>query len=225
MEKKEEKDIKNEEQVKEIKKEDNKEVKKEEKKKDNKVKGENKKKSKKGLIIAISVIVVVVALISFATYMLVSFINSPKTMLEATLTELKSGDTTQQMLASLLEEQNFDENTQKLFFERLEWNILSVEEEGDTATVEIEITNKDFKAIIGNYMQRIIKAAFSGEELKEEDIANYLIEELGNSEIQNVTTVQNVVLEKQDNQWKIKDKNNFASILLPGFNEALEAYN
>ena len=122
-------------------------------------------------------------------------------------------------------ENNFNAEAQKLLFEKLEWKVLEEKEEGDKATVEVEITNKDFKTIIGNYMQKALKAAFSGQNVNEEEMTNYLMEELRNEEIQVVTNKNSISLEKTDGKWKIVEEDNFVNAVLPGLYEAISAFN
>ena len=151
--------------------------------------------------------------------------ETPKDTVEKMLKDLKSGSYSQEMLASAFQEETFNEEAQKLLFDKLEWKIQSEKEEGETATVEVEITNKDFKTILSNYMQKAVKAAFSGQNVNEDEMTNYLIEELKNEEIQTVTTNQTIKLEKKDGKWEPKQDNDFINILLPGFNEAISAFN
>lgn len=222
VEKKEEKKATDKKTTAEVKKENKKqEVSKDTKKKFEKAKGE-KKKTNNGVMIALAIVVVVLIAALVCVFLME---DSPKKSVETMLRDLKSGNYSQGILANLLEEENFDQETQKLLFEKLEWKIQNVKEEGDRATVEVEITNKDFKTIINNYMQKILKVAFSGQEVNEEEMTNYLIEELNNDEIQTVTSNQSIVLEKKDGKWEVTEENDFVSILLPGFNEAISAFN
>lgn len=218
-EKKEEKKVADKKAATEVKKE---EVKKETKKQEAPKKDDGKKKkSNTGIIIGVVVVALVV--IAALAYMFL-MVDSPKKTVETMLSDLKTGNYSQSILANVLDEEDFDQEAQRLLFDRLEWKILNVNEEGNRATVEVEITNKDFKTIMGNYMQRIIKAAFSGQEVNEEEMTNYLIDELNNSEIQNVTSNQSIILEKKDGKWKATEENDFVNILLPGFNEAINSF-
>lgn len=231
----ENKEVKKEEQQKEPKKEETskeikKEVKKEEPKKTTqkttnktfeKSKVENKK-TNNGIIIAI---VAVVAIVIIAIFACINMVDSPKKVVENIFQELKSGNTSQSVLASAFEEENFNEETKKLLFDKLEYKIKEVKEEGDTAIVKVEVTNKDFKTAINNYMQKAIKAAFSGGLSNEEDATNYLIEELNSSELQTVTSEQTITLKKQDGKWEVSEENDFVTIFLPGFEEALSSFN
>ena len=80
--------------------------------------------------------------------------------------------------------------------------------------------------IIGNYMQKVIQLAFSGQNVQEEEMTNYLMEELRNQEVQTITSNQSISLEKRDGQWQIvTEKSELVNVLLPGFNEAISAFN
>lgn len=185
-------------------------------------KGENKKNNKVvmiGVIVAIMVIVAVIVGMSLMK-------DSPKKIVENTLKDLKTGSNSEQMLSGLLQgEEGIDAEAQKLIFEKLEWKVLKVNEEGDTATVELEVTNKDFKTIMQNYMQKALKIAFSGQTITEEEMTNYLVEELKNEEVGTVTVNQSIQLKKQDGKWEIADEESFASAVLPGLQEAISTFN
>ena len=192
------------------------------KKKFQKTKGASPKIDNKIIIGAVVAVVVIIAIM--ACVFLMS--DSPKKVVENMLSDLKSGNYDQEMLGNALQEEGFNEEAQKLFFDKLAWKVQNVKTEGDRATVEVEITNKDFKAIMGNYMQKVLKVAFSGQNIDQEEMMNYLVEELKNDEIETITSNQSIVLEKKDGKWIATEENNdFANILLPGFNEAISAFN
>lgn len=224
VEKKDTKPVEKKEEKKVVDKKTTTEVKKEEAKKETKKQETSKDEKKKSNIgVIVGIIVIVLVLVAMLAYMF-SKKGSPRQTVETMLSDLKSGNYSQSILAGMLQEEELDQEAQKLLFDKLDWKILSVKEEGDKANVEIEITNKDFKTIIGNYMQRIIKVAFSGENPSEEEMTNYLIEELNNNEVQNVTSNQVIVLEKKDGKWEVTEENDFVNIFLPGFNEAIRSF-
>lgn len=185
-------------------------------KKFEKIKGEIKKIDNR---IIIGVVVAVVLVIAVLVCVFVMS-DSPKKAVETMLTDLKSGKV---MFSDLSEEEDFKEEAQKLFFNKLQWKIINVKEEGNTANVEIEITNKDFKTIMSNCMQKMFKLAITGQNLGEQEATNYLVEELKNDEIQTVTANQFIKVEKKDGKWEIVKDEELLNILLPGFNEAISA--
>ena len=184
------------------------------------VTGEKKKNTNAIIISGIIIVIVLVAILVgiFATK------SSPKDTIETMFHELKEGNYNQEILANTLNQENFSEEAQKLIFDKLEWKIQNVKEEGDTATVEVEITNKDFKTIISNYMQKALKAALSGQNVNEDEMTNYLIEELKKDEIPTITENKTIKLEKKEGKWEPTEENDFVDILLPGFKEAISAF-
>lgn len=221
--------VKKEPTKKEVKKEEK--PKKEEKKTEKKAEETKGKKSKNGII---ALVVVIVALLVVALLCNILTMNTPEKTVEKLFNALKTGNYEQAnelinynelVKSDFLENEELGEEAQKLLFLQLEWKIKDTKKENDTATIEVEVTNKDFKTIIGNYVQKAIKAAFSGQEISDEQMTNYLIEELNNTEIQNVTNTQTIILKKQDGNWKISEEdNNLANILLPGFEEAINSF-
>ncbi len=180
------------------------------------------KNTKIGIIAGVIIVVIAILAILACVFLLG---NSPKSSLETILNSLKSGNYNDSMLTSLLEEENFNQEAQKLLFDKLQWKVIKVKEDGNKATVEVELTNKDFKTIINNYMQKVVKIAFSGKTPSDEEITNYLIEELNNNQVQTVTSNQIIELEKKDGKWEIANENDFVVAVLPGFNEAINSFN
>ena len=125
-----------------------------------------------------------------------------------------------------LDSQNAEnQDKEKLLFEKLEWKINKINENGDNATVEIEITNKDFNVIITNYMQKVLKAAFSGENISNEELENYLYELLADDQVQTATNIKTIELTKQEGKWKVTANSDLTSALLPGFEDAVNSLN
>lgn len=200
------------------------ETKKEEKKPAEKKTTEPKKEKKNNKVAIIGTIIVVAVLLVILAVMLL-MPETPKKVVEDALSQLKAGAYAQNMLSGLLQgEDNLNTEAQKLLFEKLEWKVLEEKEEADKATVEVEITNKDFKTIIGNYMQKALKAAFSGKNITEEEMTNYLMEELKNEEVQVVTNKNTISLEKRDGKWEIVEEDNFVNAVLPGLYEAVNSF-
>ena len=183
-----------------------------------------------GGIVAIILIAIVVAVC------VIAFAAKPEKAVEGMLSALKEGNFQKAeeyvnykelMNGTELteEETEMDEETQKLLFDKLAWNIKEIKQEGDTATVEAEITNKDFKVVISNSMSKAIKAAFSNPDTTEEDVTNYIIEELKNEELQTRTVSTSIQVEKQDGKWKVVANEDLANSLLTGLDEAMKALN
>ena len=226
-------DKKVEKPVEETKKEEKKvekpvaEVKKEEPKfKNTTTSKETKTKDSKnnGLwVLAIILIVVLVAIIALLAFRQ----KSAKETVEAMLNCLKTGDfnsietyTNYNDLINSIdlddESRTMNEEAQRLLFNKLSWKIGEVKEEQDTATVEVEITNKNFETVLSNYMQKVVKIAFSGTEPTEEEYNNYLLEELRKEDIPTTTVSKTIELKKVDGKWAVTANNELVTLLLPG---------
>ena len=231
--KKSEKEAKNTEKKQDTKKVDTKkqDVKKEDK---NKVKGkvtvENKKSKKAPTITAI----VIIAIIILAIVLYVVFANGPKGVVEGMFRALKNGDYDKvneyinynEVISSsdVLDSESLDQETMNLLFDKLSWKVTETTQEENTANVTVEVTNKNFKTIIANYMQNALRVAFSGQELSDAEMENYLLEELRNEDVETTTTTQTINLTKQDGKWVINTTDtNLIDILLPGLNEAVNS--
>lgn len=235
--KKEEKKLEKNENVKqETKKEepkfkqvDKKEAKKVEKKEKNK----KEKNGKKSPVIPTVIVVVVVLLIAILLTVMIVTSSAPKKSLEALLTNLKSGDFTkaQEYVSGDLDlgTVNSNEEAQKLLFNKLNWKINKVtEKDENNATVEVEITTKDFQTIINNYMKKALDAVRetitgggSTESFSSADFEKYFIEELKNENIQTTTITTTVNAVKEDNKWKIVSDGTLYNAVLPGLQEAV----
>lgn len=223
----------------EEKKTENKEKQKEEKKveKVNTAKKEANKKDKKNKkapwVITAVTILVVALLVVLLTYMIVTS-SDPKKSVDGLLMNLREGEfekarefvNSDDSFTSEILDENVNQETQKLLFDKLSWQVIKVTENGNEATIEIEITNKDFKTILGNVMQKTFKAALSsGEDTEntEEITQNYLIEELKNDQVQTTTVTKTINAVKQDKKWKIVVNEELTYTLLPGLQETINS--
>lgn len=202
-------------------------------------KGKNEKKENKekenhkvgywvgGIILLLIVLAIVTALILLP--------STPEKTIDGMLNSLKNGDfesvnkyvNNSEIVnqSTMLENSEIDKETQILFFEKLSWKVLNIAKEENTASVEIEITNKDFNQIISNYTQEALKIAFSGESFTEEEQNNKLKEQLKNEEIGTKTVTTTVQLTKQDGDWKVQADESLVTSLLPGLQEAINSLN
>lgn len=127
--------------------------------------------------------------------------------------------------SEMLQNSEMDEETQSLLFDKLTWKILNISKDKNTASVEVEITNKDFEQIISNYTQEALRIAFSGESFTQEQQNNQLKEQLRNEEIGTKTVTTTIQLTKQEGEWKVQADESLVSALLPGLQEAINSLN
>ena len=186
---------------------------------------ETKKKTWIGKIIVVLVVLAVAALL---TFMIVTS-SDPKKSVDGFLTNLKAGDfqKAQEFMTGeeLLKNEEYDVETQRLFFDKMFWKVTKVTKENDNATVEVEITNKDFKTIISAYMQKVLKLVLSGENITEEGIENYFMEELKSDQVQTTTQTKTISLVKEDKIWKVVSNDELTKTLLPGLQESINSLN
>ena len=147
-----------------------KQIKKEKNKKD--------KAGKKSPVIPTVIVVVVVLLIAILLTVMIVTSSAPKKSLEALLTNLKAGDFTkaQEYVSGDLDlgTVNSNEETQKLLFDKLNWKTNKVtEKDENNATIEVEITTKDFQTIVNNYMQKDV-ISFSGKNVAQSLLDSHL---------------------------------------------------
>ena len=204
------------------------------KKQNNKEKKENKEKGNKkvgywvgGIILLLVVLAIVTALLLLP--------STPEKSVEGMLNSLKNADfesvnkyvNYEEIVneSESLQNSEMDEETQSLLFDKLAWKILNISKEENTASVEVEITNKDFNQIITNYTQEALKIAFSGESFTQEEQNNKLKEQLKNEEIGTKTVTTTVQLVKQDREWKVQADESLINALLPGLQEAINSLN
>lgn len=233
------------EQVKPAVKEEKKEVKKEEKEKPKKetkqkVKKEKapkepKEKGKKRGILARTIAVILVLCIVIGLIYLA--LPSPARVLEQCLRDLKAGNFEQAQqyvdykelvdIPALgageesAEDEAISEND-KLFYEDLQWSIKNIEQNGDEAKIEVEITNKNYKTIFQNYTKKVIQKLFNNESTSTEEMEQYLIEEFKNENVGQITTTQIITVQKQDGKWKVVVDENLRNAIYPGLTDAIE---
>ncbi len=183
----------------------------------------NKKASKKGngkKVTGIIVVIAVIAIVALLTVLIVTS-SDPKKSVDGYLTNLKAGDfekaqefTTR---GDILLDKNYSEEVKKLLFDKMSWKVTKVTTNNDSATVEIEVTNKDFSEAVQNCMKKTLSnfKAVLGGTLTTQDIGKYFEEELKNENLQTKTTTGTIKLEKQDKKWKVIVDEQIENILLP----------
>ena len=215
-----------EKKEKEASKKDNKAEKNNKSSKDKKQKG----KSKAGYWIG-GVVLLVIALVLVMAFIVLP--SSPEKTVDGLFNSLKTGDfqAVNKYVTNLEELEGINETDgdkieqegKQLLFNKLEWKIVNLSKENNVAKVEVEITNKDFKTVMNNFMKKVVKVAMGGEAISEEKQEQYLLEELKNDAIQTVTEKRELELEKQDGKWKVKVNEDVIMSLLPGLEDAMNS--
>lgn len=187
-------------------------------------KATNKKSPWAATVITVLAVLAVAALL---TYMIVTS-SDPKKTVDGFLTNLKAGDfaKSQEFVSGsedLLSEEDFDDETKALLFDKLSWKVTKVIKEDDKATVEMEVTNKNFDTIISNCMKRLLedfKVILNGGSV-EQNMDKYFAEELKNEQVETTTVTKIIQLVKEDKTWKVVSNDELIDALLPGLQEAI----
>ena len=203
-------------------------------KKQNKDKRESKEKGSKKVGYWVGGIVLLLVVLAIVTALLL-LPATPEKSVEGMLNSLKNADfesvnkyvNYEEIVneSEMLQNSEMDEETQSLLFDKLTWKILNISKEENTASVEVEITNKDFNQIITNYTQEALRIAFSGESFTQEEQNNKLKEQLKNEEIGTKTVTTTIQLVKQDGEWRVQADESLVNALLPGLQEAINSLN
>lgn len=182
------------------------------------------------IIIGTLLVVILILIVLAATFLT----NTPNKTVEKMLQALKDGNyeeinkyiNYEELMSSsdLLDNDESNEEFQKLLFEKLSWKVTQTKLDNDVSTVTIDITNKNFKTIINNYMQKILKIAFSSQNISDQETESYLIDELKNDSVDTITETQTINLVKQDGKWVITTTGEeLIDMLLPGLSEAVNS--
>lgn len=187
-------------------------------------------KNKKNKIVGCITIIVILAIVAVLTFLIVTS-SDPKKSIDGMLTNLKAGnfEKAQEFMTGeeFLKDKNYNEETQKLLFDKIAWKVKNVSTEKDKATVELDITNKDFSVITENCMKKMlsnIKAVIQGN-VSNNDIEKYFIEELKNEDVQTKTETVSIELERQDKKWKVVSNDELIKTLLPGLQDTVNFFN
>lgn len=198
--------------------------------------------NKKVLMGVITLVIIVAMAILGYFVMLKIEQNKVESTIEDMFTNLKSGENNnqkQEVLEQLQNNSNQENSTKDtidyiILFNKLNYSIIENKTNFNEASVVLDITNKDMKKIIGNYLVKAIQLAFANaftptysEEQMNEELANYLKEQMESNEIENITTNITLKMEKQDGKWVIKEesKKDFVNALLPGFVDSINQTN
>ena len=195
-----------------------------------KAKNKTEKEGKKGLFARVLAIIIILLVIIGLIYLA---IPTPEKSLNNMLKALKDGniDKVNQYVSyddiSLSKAVGLNEESSKendaILFESLEWNIKSVKEENDIATIEIEVTNKDYETAFKNYIQTMFQKFINNEDVTEEEQFTLLLNELKSDSLGNKTVTETINLTKTDGAWKINADENLAKALYPGLEDGIDS--
>lgn len=113
----------------------------------------------------------------------------------------------------------------KLVFEKLEYNIVSSEKNGDTALVTTEITNINMAKVFGEFIMEAFSLAFS--DIEEEEMNSKMMEIFTNlinrEDNEMVTITVDINLKKINDEWKIDMSDELSNAIFGGMVEAMDS--
>ena len=199
--------------------------------KSKKEKKPKEKKSGKGNFTRVVAIVVILLAIIGLIYLA---IPTPEKTVNNMFESLKKGDFEQtsqyinynevSLINQLEEEENTEINAdEKILFESLEWNIKSINEQGETASIEVEVTNKDYEVAFKNYIQEMFKKFLNNDDISEQEQFDLLLNEIKKEETGTKTTTQTITAVKENGKWRITADDNLTKALYPGLEEGINS--
>ena len=122
-------------------------------------------------------------------------------------------------------EDSFDGMDMTLFYKNLDYTIDTSTEKGDSASVDITVRNKDFAAIMQDYVTKLMEASslIDDEEELTNESARLFNEIAGSDDYEIIETKLTVTLTKVDGEWKVDDTLTLFSSILPGIGNAFIA--
>lgn len=203
--------------------------------KEEKIKGtvtvNEKKPLNVGLWIGVAVAIVVVIAIIVG---IVFYTKSPSYAVTRTFNALKKGNVEvvnkyvsyQDLINSLVEGVEIGEertDLEKNCFSEFKFKINSVKTEGDTATVSVEITNKNFRNALTKWTQTIYQRFINGEEISNDQGITLLNEYLTDESIGTISNNEEITLNRVDGKWQIQIDESLQNAIFPGLNEVVNS--
>ncbi len=99
------------------------------------------------------------------------------------------------------EAKNYGKYWSEVTARNVSFNVLTIQEAGDSATAEVEITRPDMGAMFTEFMGAAFKSAFGGE--KNEDLEKELMKKYENEDFPTTTKKEHFNLVKEKGEWKV----------------------
>ncbi len=207
------------------------------------------KKKLKVALIAVLVIVLLV-LVACGAYFIILKVQEKKALstIDSMFVALKSGDEEAIKKYINIEDENDEANSEekndaeesimddeamtKAMVQNISYEVVSKDTKLNNCTVQLNISNKNFKTIFTNYISQAfslaLSSAFGGmtEEAMSAKLEQYLIDQYNSDDVETVTTQVAMTVKKENGEWTIScDDNEMLNALLPGYTEAISSLN
>ena len=107
-------------------------------------------------------------------------------------------------------------------FNSIEWSITGESVENQTATVNVEVTTKNFRQVLLNWIEKISAKLETQEDISNEENIALLAESVKQDNVETITPVATINLERKGFTWKIIIDENLIDAIYPGLNQVLE---
>lgn len=194
--------------------------------KQNEAKDINMKKAWIGISIMILVIILAAAGILYwylhtPQYAATKALNGLKNRNVNDVNEYVSYSSILELLTEGIENPTGQSDFEKKCFEDFKYKINSVKTQGDTATINIEGTNKNYRNALNKWIQQVYQKFVAGEDITSEEQRSLLSDCLGDGSIGTMTVTENITLKKESEKWKIVIDDNFENVVFPGLSEVV----
>ncbi len=195
-----------------------------------KVEKANKKSKAKKWITFVVVIMIIVLAVAGILY----FLRTPYFAVMKSLNAMKKGDINtvskyfdyEELMDSLVEGLDIGEEMSELeknCFSEFTYKINKVTIEGDTVTVNVDTTNKNFRNALTKWTQKIYQKFINGEEISNEQGINLLNECLLDPSIGTMSVNKDLKLNRVDESWKIEINNDLKDAIFPGVSDVVNS--
>ena len=121
-------------------------------------------------------------------------------------------------LISGLDESILQENVslENYLFNSMEWSIENIKEENENIVVVVEVSNKDYKKIITEWLKEIVEVNEENNSISEVESLQILERILQEDNCGTRTVIKKIQLSQQNGNWKIIVNNDLINLLYPG---------
>lgn len=193
-------------------------------------KNKKEKKSKRWIVIVI-LLLILIALVLLVVYISIT----PRMSVNNALNNLKNGNSKlanlnieyKELIAVLdgniiKENQKEMSELEKNCFNSLSWSITGEAVTNKEATVDVEITTKNFRQVLLNWIEKISETLEVNGDISNEENISLLAESIKQDNVENITNIATLNLERKGLTWKIKVDDNLINAIYPGLNQVLD---
>lgn len=123
-----------------------------------------------------------------------------------------------------------DEKMAKAMMQNLNYEVISTDTKINNCTVKLNVSNKDFKTAIQNYIGQAfalaISSAFGGmtDEEMNAKMEEYFVQQFNLEDLQTMTNEVTLSMKKENGKWNIDyNKDELLNAIMPGYSEVMES--